>query len=52
MEIKQDSKRAEELRSNAGIKSNTIRYEKDKEQPQIVYITLNRPEKINAIDIG
>ena len=52
MEIKQDSKEAEEFRSNAGIKFNTIRYEKDKEQPQIVYITLNRPEKINAIDIG
>ena len=31
---------------------NTLRYEKDKEQPQIVYITLNRPEKSNAISIG
>lgn len=31
---------------------NTLRYEKDREQPQIVYITLNRPEKSNAISIG
>ncbi len=30
----------------------TIRYEKDKEEAQIVYITLNRPEKSNAISIG
>lgn len=30
----------------------TIRYEKDKDVPQIVYITLNRPEKSNAISIG
>ena len=30
----------------------TILYEKDQEQPQIVYITLNRPEKSNAISIG
>ena len=29
-----------------------IRYEKDVEQPQIVYITLNRPDKSNAISIG
>ncbi len=29
-----------------------IRYEKDDKQPQIVYITLNRPEKANAISIG
>ncbi len=29
-----------------------IRYEKDEKQPQIVYITLNRPEKANAISIG
>lgn len=33
-------------------KFNTLLYEKDKEQPQIVYITLNRPEKSNAISIG
>ncbi len=31
---------------------STIRYEKDQEEPQIVYITLNRPEKSNAINIG
>ena len=30
----------------------TISYQKDKEVPQIVYITLNRPEKSNAISIG
>ena len=30
----------------------TIRYEKDKEEAQIVYITLNRPDKNNAISIG
>lgn len=29
-----------------------IIYEKDKEVPQIVYITLNRPEQSNAISIG
>lgn len=29
-----------------------IRFEKDEKQPQIVYITLNRPEKANAISIG
>ncbi len=29
-----------------------IRYEKDEKQPQIAYITLNRPEKANAISIG
>ncbi len=34
------------------VKFNTIRFEKDKEQPQIVYITLNRPEKSNAVSIG
>ena len=27
-----------------------IRYEKDEKQPQMVYITLNRPEKANAIN--
>lgn len=31
---------------------NTILYEKDKRVPSIVYITLNRPEKNNAISIG
>ena len=31
---------------------NTILYEKDKEDPHILYITLNRPEKSNAISIG
>ena len=29
-----------------------LRFEKDQDQPQIVYITLNRPEKRNAISIG
>lgn len=33
-------------------KYNTILYEKDKEEPHIVYVTLNRPEKRNAISIG
>lgn len=31
---------------------NTILYEKDKEVPCILYVTLNRPEKNNAISIG
>jgi enoyl-CoA hydratase len=31
---------------------NTILYEKDKEEPHIAYITLNRPSKTNAISIG
>lgn len=34
------------------MKFTNICYEKDEEQPQIVYITLNRPEKANAISIG
>ena len=34
------------------MKFTHIRYEKDEKQPQIVYITLNRPEKANAISIG
>ncbi|PIU85159.1 MAG: hypothetical protein COS67_09340 [Deltaproteobacteria bacterium CG06_land_8_20_14_3_00_44_19] len=34
------------------VKYNTIKYEKDKEQPHIAYITLNRPDKMNAISIG
>lgn len=31
---------------------NTIRYEKDMEEPHIAYIILNRPEKYNAVNIG
>ena len=31
---------------------NTIRYEKDNEEPRIAYVTLNRPDKANAISIG
>lgn len=31
---------------------NTIIYEKDREDPHILYITLNVPEKSNAISIG
>lgn len=34
------------------VEYNTILYEKDKEVPNIVCITLNRPEKLNAISIG
>jgi enoyl-CoA hydratase len=34
------------------VEFDAIRYEKDKEETQIVYITLNRPEKSNAISIG
>jgi 1,4-dihydroxy-2-naphthoyl-CoA synthase len=30
----------------------TLLYEKDTETPNILYITLNRPEKRNAISIG
>jgi enoyl-CoA hydratase/carnithine racemase len=30
----------------------TLLYEKDAETPNILYITLNRPEKRNAISIG
>jgi enoyl-CoA hydratase len=33
-------------------KYNTLLYEKDKEVPHILYITLNRPEKSNAVSIG
>ena len=33
-------------------KYNTLLYERDKEEPKIVYITLNRPDKNNAISIG
>ena len=31
---------------------NTLLYEKDKEEPHIAHITLNRPKKNNAISIG
>ena len=31
---------------------NTILYEKDEKEPHILYITLNVPEKSNAISIG
>jgi len=31
---------------------STLLYEKDKEEPHIVYITLNRPDKSNAVSIG
>ena len=31
---------------------STILWEKDKEEPRLVYITLNRPDKNNAISIG
>jgi enoyl-CoA hydratase len=34
------------------VKYNTLLYEKDKEVPHILYITLNRPEKSNAVSIG
>ena len=34
------------------VKYNTIVYDKDKEQPHMAYITLNRPDKNNAISIG
>ena len=34
------------------VKYNTILYEKDEEEPCLVYITLNRPDKTNAISIG
>jgi len=34
------------------VKYNTILYEKDRDVPHIAYITLNRPEKTNAISIG
>ena len=34
------------------MKFNTLLYEKDKEEPRIVYVTLNRPEKANVISMG
>ncbi len=34
------------------MKFKRIIYEKDRETPQVVYITLNRPEKSNAVSIG
>ncbi len=39
-------------KSDKAVEFNTILYEKDKKQPQIVYITLNRPDKSNAVSIG
>ena len=36
----------------ARISYNTILYQKDKEEPHIAYIILNRPDKTNAISIG
>ncbi|MEJ2740775.1 MAG: enoyl-CoA hydratase/isomerase family protein, partial [Dehalococcoidia bacterium] len=33
-------------------KYKTLLYERDKEEPKVIYITLNRPEKNNAISIG
>ena len=44
--------KAMEFKPKKGMKFKSLRYEKDKEQPQIVYITLNRPEKSNAISVG
>jgi enoyl-CoA hydratase len=41
-----------EFKPKKGMEFRTIRYEKDEEQPQIVYITLNRPDKSNAISVG
>ena len=36
----------------AEVDYSTILYEKDKEDPHILYITLNRPDKSNSISIG
>jgi len=36
----------------AEVKYNTLLYEKDKKVPHILFITLNRPQKNNAISIG
>jgi len=49
---KTDLEKAMEFKPKKGMEFTTIRYEKDKEQSQIVYITLNRPEKANAISVG
>jgi len=34
------------------VKYNTLLYEKDKECPHILYVSLNRPQKSNAVSIG
>jgi enoyl-CoA hydratase len=34
------------------LKYDTLLYERDEEEPKVIYITLNRPEKNNAISIG
>jgi enoyl-CoA hydratase len=36
----------------SNIKYKTLTYERDKEEPKVIYITLNRPDKNNAISIG
>jgi enoyl-CoA hydratase len=36
----------------SNLKYKTLLYERDKEEPKVIYITLNRPEKNNAISIG
>ncbi len=41
-----DLEKAMEFKPKKGMQFKTLRYEKDEEQPQIVYITLNRPEKV------
>lgn len=43
---------AEQQDVKKAIEFHTLHYEKDKDEPQVVYITLNRPEKNNAISIG
>jgi enoyl-CoA hydratase len=45
-------KRIEEDMTMAEQEYKTLIYQKDKEAPNIVYITINRPEKKNAISIG
>ena len=44
--------KAEQSPNPVGHDFKWISYEKDREAPQIVYITLNRPDKRNAISIG
>lgn len=41
-----------QLFNNAEGSFKWISYEKDREEPQIVYVTLNRSEKRNVISIG
>jgi enoyl-CoA hydratase len=36
----------------SNVKYKTLLYERDKEEPKVIYITLNRPDKNNAISIG